>query len=67
MSRSLDKLSHLPRHLQEVCAILARGIIRARLAEAKYNSENVGVSGEISLHSPREQSAHAEPKLGRTA
>ena len=51
-----------PRHLtpaerrRELCAILARGVVRLKL---RHSSEVSGDAGESSLHLPPDRSGHA--------
>lgn len=59
--------AHLPPHLQEVCSILARGVLRMRAARLAHAATQMpGASGESSLHFHPDQSGHATPQLGRT-
>ena len=54
-----------PRHLtpkerrRELCAILARGVVRLKL---RQSSEVSGETGESSLHLPPGRSGHATPE-----
>ena len=62
--------SHLPEYLQEVCSILARGVVRlhGRSAEEYAGSGNdCPDSGDNSLHYPPDQSGHANPTKRRRA
>jgi hypothetical protein len=46
-------LDHLPRHLQEVCAILAAGLVRLRRhtgTELTQDAANLGAERGSSLH-----------------
>ena len=56
---------HLPENLQEVCAILARGILRLRsrmAAESANSPAQARERGDIRLHSTALQRRHANPK-----
>ena len=56
---------HLPENLQEVCAILALGILRLRsrmAAESADSSAEARERGDIRLHSTAQQRRHANPK-----
>ena len=56
---------HLPESLQEVCAILALGILRlrSRTAEECASTSTEGRErGDIRLHSTARQRVHANPK-----
>lgn len=56
---------HIPPHLQEVCAILAQGILRllSRTAvECASTSAEGRERGDIRLHSTARQRLHANPK-----
>ena len=56
---------HLPECLQDVCAILALGILRLRsrmAAESAENSPEGRERGDIRLHSTARQRLHANPK-----
>ena len=59
-----------PRHLDplerraELCAILAQGLLRLRVAQS---TEVFEPGGESSLHYPPDQSGHATPTLRRIA
>ncbi len=62
--------SHFSPHLQELCAILARGVVRLR----RHTAENLARDsaqgpdqGESSLHFPHYQSGHANPAKRRLA
>ena len=48
----------------ELCRILALGLIRLRMRQSTQLSD---CTGESSLHSPPDQSAHATPTHRRTA
>lgn len=48
----------------ELCALLARGLIRLRMRNAAQLSAH---TGESSLHKPAKQSGTAEPTHRRTA
>jgi hypothetical protein len=57
--------THLPEHLQEVCTILAQGILRLRsrmAAESADSSAEARERGDIRLHSTARQRLHANPK-----
>lgn len=56
---------HLPEHLQEVCAILALGILRLRsrtTEECAGSSAKGRERGDIRLHSTARQRPYADPK-----
>jgi hypothetical protein len=56
---------HLPEHFQEVCAILARGILRLRSRTAVECADTFAEGrerGDIRLHSTARQRLHANPK-----
>ncbi len=59
-----------PRHMTplerrtELCGLLALGLVRLRM---KYATEVSAKHGEIPLHNPADQSAHAPPTQRRTA
>ncbi|WP_324754036.1 hypothetical protein [Roseovarius sp. Pro17] len=48
----------------ELCNLLALGLLRLRM---KYATEVSAKHGEIPLHNPADQSAHAPPTQRRTA
>ena len=53
----------LPPHLREVCAILARGLLRLRERQRRLQSRQVSdAHGESSLHFLPDQRGHAKPK-----
>ena len=56
---------HLPPDLQELCAILAAGLVRLHRHTAEQlarDSAPVPDQGDSSLHFPPNQSGHAKPK-----
>ena len=56
---------HIPPHLQEVCAILALGILRLRSRTAERSAVLPAEGrdcGEFRLHSTARQRRHANPK-----
>jgi len=56
---------HIPSHLQEVCAILALGILRLRSRTAVECAETPTEGrerGDIRLHSTTRQRPYANPK-----
>ena len=56
---------HLPESLQEVCAILAQGILRLRsrtAVECASTSAEGRERGDIRLHSTARQRPYANPK-----
>ena len=62
---SLALPTQLPANLQEVCAILALGILRLRsrtAAECAKPSAEGRDRGDIRLHSTARQRLHANPK-----
>ena len=48
----------------ELCALLARGLVRLRMGERGEVSEG---NGDICLHCPATRSAHANPNLTESA
>ena len=60
-------LPHLPPHLREVCEILARGLIRARVKPRYHIGSETPVHGESSLHFMPDESGHANPTKRRDA
>ncbi len=61
---------HLPPHLQELCAILARGMLRLRsraVQETARDAAQAPDQGESSLHFTAPQRGHAKPKPRRLA
>jgi hypothetical protein len=70
MAADNPALSHLPLHLREVCALLALGLLRMRSRVAEDLARDAALQardlGESSLHSPPDQSGHADP-IRRTA
>lgn len=52
---------HLPPHLREVCAILARGIVRLRSRSIAAIDVDARDCGESSLHTTPRQRRHANP------
>ena len=55
---------HLPPHVQEVCALLAKGILRLcrdAAADRGHDVSQSRLSGEISLHSVTHLSGHRMP------
>ena len=57
----------LPPHLREVCAILARGLLRLRDRNQRQQSRQVSdAPGESSLHFLPDQRGHAKPNRRRT-
>jgi hypothetical protein len=71
MIRSQESsLRHLPTHVQEVCAILARGLVRLHRHTAEdlaRDSAHAPDQGESSLHFPPHQSGHANRPNRRQA
>jgi hypothetical protein len=61
---------HLPEHLQEICAILAKGILRLRSRTATENTNTAAQGrdrGDIRLHSAAPQRRHANRTNRRLA
>jgi hypothetical protein len=57
--------SHLPPHLREVCALLARGLVRLRSRAAEElarDAEEARGCGDVRLHSTARQRLHANPR-----
>ena len=56
---------HLPPHLQELCTLLAAGLLRLRGRTAEDLARDAALHardlGESSLHTPPGQSGHATP------
>jgi hypothetical protein len=55
---------HLPPHLQEVCSLLAKSILRLHRGTTKHPGNELAhsqVSEEFSLHFIAQQSGHATP------
>ena len=64
MQKLPPALLQLPPHLREVCALLARGLLRLRAHTADELARDAamsGGSGESSLHFTAHQSGHARP------
>ncbi len=56
---------YLPPHLREVCAILAKGLVRLRSRDAEEATQDAAEargSGEVHLHSTAHQRLHASPR-----
>jgi hypothetical protein len=54
----------LPPHLREVCAILARGLVRLRSRAAEEHARDTEIArgaGDSRLHSTGRQRLHANP------
>jgi hypothetical protein len=67
---SRPDIPRLPPHLQEVCTILARGLVRLRrhtAEELARDAAHVADHRESSLHSPAHQSRHANQTNRRLA
>ena len=58
---------HLPPHLREVCALLARGMMRLRSRMAEEAARQTDDPGDNSLRDPAPQRGHANPTLRRRA
>ena len=58
---------HLPLHLREVCAILARGLVRLRSRDADELARQTHDPGDNSLRDTARQRRHANPKPRRRA
>ena len=55
---------HLPPHLQEVCSILAAGLVRLRSRNAEDHARDAEIArgvGDVHLHSTARQRLHANP------
>ena len=59
--------AHLPPHLREVCAILARGLVRLRSRDADELSRQTDDQGDNSLRDTAPQRRHANPPSRRRA
>ena len=59
--------AHLPPHLREVCAILARGLVRLRSRAMDEKAPENRADGELRLHSVPPQRRHANPETRRLA
>jgi hypothetical protein len=59
--------THLPPHLREVCALLARGLLRLRSRMADEAARQTDDPGDNSLRDPAPQRGHANPTLRRRA
>ena len=67
---SRSSTSVLPPHLDEVCAILARGLVRLHrhtTGELARGTERTQGQGDNSLHFVPNQSGHAKPNRRRHA
>jgi hypothetical protein len=60
-------LIHLPPHLREVCQLLAVGLVRLRSRTADDIARDLGVHGESSLHTDRDQSVSSNRTNRRPA
>ncbi len=58
---------HLPPHLQELCTLLARGLLRLRSRMAEEAARQTDDPGDNSLRDPASQRGHANPKPRRRA
>ena len=58
---------HLPPHLREVCAILARGLARLRSRMAEEATRQADDPGDNSLRDTAHQRRHANPTSRRSA
>ena len=58
---------HLPPHLREVCAILARGLVRLRSRDAEELARQTDDPGDNSLRDTAHQRGHANPTSRRRA
>lgn len=62
--------SHIPPHLQEVCDILARGLVRlhsrTQQQAARHGDDQAG-DGEFRLHFRSPERRHAKPSKRRLA
>ncbi len=59
MKRPADLHVHLPAHLQDVCEILAKGILRLRTRSEMIASRLASENGEFPLHFQPHQRGHA--------
>lgn len=59
--------THLPPHLQELCSILARGLLRLRSRTTETVSSETTGTGDFCLHSSPRQRGHANPRQQRHA
>ena len=60
-------LDHLPSHLQELCTLLARGLLRLRSRMAEEAVRQTDDPGDNSLRDPAPQRGHANPTSRRRA
>jgi hypothetical protein len=58
---------YLPEHLQEICAILARGLLRLRSRTAEETTHNAADPGERLLHFSAPQRVDANRTNRRVA
>ena len=58
---------HLPLHLREVCAFLARGLVRLRSRDAEEATRQTDDPGDNSLRDTAPQRRHANPTSRRRA
>ena len=58
---------HLPPHLREVCALLARGRVRLRSRDAEELARQTDDPGDNSLRDTAHQRGHANPTSRRRA
>ena len=58
---------HLPPHLQEVCSILAAGLVRLRSRAAEEAVREAADQGDRLLHFPAPQRPHANRNNRRLA
>ncbi len=58
---------HLPPHLREVCALLARGLVRLRSRDAEELARQTDDPGDNSLRDTAHQRGHANPTSRRRA
>jgi hypothetical protein len=64
---SISPNPHLPPHLQEICDILARGLLRLRSRGMQVEATDTADSREIPLHFTAHQRRHVTPKRKGTA
>jgi hypothetical protein len=58
---------HLPAHLQELCTLLARGLLRLRSRMAEETARQTDDPGDNSLRDTAPQRRHANPTSRRRA
>ena len=59
--------AHLPPHMQELCDLLARGLLRLRSRDAEELARQTDDQGDNSLRDTAHQRGHANPTSRRRA